>query len=322
MGDWQHAGNRPDLGRPEFCVYPSKMVNVRTGEHYLARCGSTRASRCEPCSELHRGDVAAVGRSGWTDRPSDRGYWCALTAPGADVLPWDRDKCTHSSGVECSGSEHGCVVDEIALALWHDQLALSWSHFIHDLRRLLNPGATGPVSSWPVQVDFHKSYEPQARGALHAHFMIRVTGVVTDRRFRAAFKLASSRHSFGRQLHCEVVDLSNPETIARKAGYMAKYAAKCADVLLDVVRLDRCTGEIKTGGLRSWSASRRWGDSMATVKMKRCTWAAAKRSGTEAEAQASPCADGGEATLDLYQHYYASMPDDYDDWASAVTSSM
>lgn len=308
-GQYQFAGYRPDLGRPDWCVNPSLMVNTTTRMHYLSRCQATRASRCPFCAEIHRGDVAATARSGWLDRPSERGYWCALTAPGADVLPWDRSECSHSVGVDCSGTEHGCVVEPQALAMWHDDLGQRWSHFVHDLRRLLNSGSTsGPVSEWPVQVEFHKSFEPQARNALHLHFMMRLAGVVTDRRFRAAFKLAASRHGFGKQLHCEQVDLSNAETVARKAGYLAKYSTKCADLLPEVVRLNPCTGEIRTGGLRAWSASRRWGDSMIVVKQRRCAWAAAAAVGaTLGTAAAGSSGGSAGGALDSYQDHYASI---------------
>lgn len=318
MTDWRfsHYENKSDEA---WCIRPAKMVNVVTGEWFLSRCESTRASRCKYCSEIHRGDVASVGRSGWLDKPTERGYWCALTAPGVEVLPWDRSKCSHSPSVTCSGSERGCVVEETALAIWHDDLGLRWSHFMHDLRRLVNPSVTGAVSSWPVQVEFHKSYEPQARGALHIHFMMRLEGVITDRRFKAAFKLASSRHGFGKQLHFEQIDLSNAEQVARKAGYLAKYSTKCADLLPDVRRLNPCTGELRDGGLRSWSASRHWGDSMTDVKQRRCKWAENDgRSEAGKGAPAPDCADGDGVALDSYQDHYALIAQEYEDFLVAT----
>lgn len=304
VSDWRHCSTSAPV--PGYCSMPGLMVNVWTGEHYLARCGSARPSRCEWCAERHRGDVAAVGRSGWADRMADRGYWVTLTAPGVGVLPWDRARCTHSAGVDCSGSI-GCVVEADALARWHDALPAAWTHFMTDLRRLLNPGVTGPLDSMPVQVEFFKTYEPQLRGALHVHSMMRVAGVVTDRRFRAAFRLAAFRNGFGRSIDCVMVDISQSIEAARKAGYCAKYASKNADALPAVRRINSTTGEISHGGLRAWSSSRHWGDSMKLVKDRRaCWWAGGTGGGVRSGGlPGAPAGDG--VALDSYQEIYASV---------------
>jgi len=290
--------------RPAQMVDPS-AVDLVTGlaPWILSRCRSARPSRCPYCANLHRGDVAAVGRSGWLDRPTDRGYWCTLTAPGREVLPFDLSQCHHSPGVPCAGSL-GCVVEAVALAVWHDRLALAWSHFVTDLRRLLNPGLSGPPSSWPVRVEFFKTYEPQQRGALHAHEMLRVIGVVTDRRVRAAYRLAAYRNGFGRQSVCQPVDLSETIVAARCAGYCAKYAGKCSDALPDVQRISATTGEVTYGGLRAWSASRGWGDSMMSVQARRMAWAGGTGGGLRSGVPVVP--DGAEGALDSYQDFYAS----------------
>lgn len=305
MSDWRHCGTAGPVDG--FCSFPGQMVNVWTGEHYLARCCSARPSKCEWCASLHRGDVAAVGRSGWVDNPLDRAYWVTLTAPGAGVLPWDRSRCSHSAGVECSGSI-GCVVEADALARWHDELSQAWSHFVTDLRRLLNPGLSGAVSSWPVRLEFFKTYEAQLRGALHVHSMMRLEGVVRDRRFRAAFRLAAFRNGFGRSLDCVMVDISQSMEAARKAGYCAKYAAENADRLPAVRRINSTTGEISYGGLRSWSSSRRWGDSMRLVQDRRRGWWAGVAGGG-VRSGGLPGAPAGDevAGLDSYQEIYATV---------------
>ena len=51
----------------------------------------------------------------------------------------------------------------MAAALWHDDLAQRWNWFVTDLRRTLD-----------LDVQFMKTYEPQERGALHAHAMARL----------------------------------------------------------------------------------------------------------------------------------------------------
>lgn len=298
---WRHAGYGPS--RDGWCTRPSVLRNSWTGETHQARCGSARPSKCPWCAEVKRLDIAAIGRSGWTDRPTDRGYWCALTAPGAAQLPFDVSQCTHSPGLRCSGKHFGCVVEADALARWHDGLPAHWMHFITALRRLLNPGLTGRPSSWPIQVEYFKTYEPQVRGALHAHFMLRVTGVCTDRRFQAAYKKAAEQNNFGPQMHCEQIDLSDSLAVAKKAGYCAKYSTKCADVLPTVRRLS-ASGELSHGGLRSWSASRHWGETMKLCKERRRNWATV--GGSPAPAGGLGGASGG-AALDSYQGIYAEQ---------------
>lgn len=272
------------------------MVNPWTGEWFDKRCGSARMSRCEYCAWIKRGDIAAIGRSGWApDRPGDRGYWLTLTAPGADVLPWDTTLCSHSPGVACSG-DIGCVCEADALARWHNDLGARWNHFVTDLRRSLG-----------VEIEYFKTWEGQARGALHAHAMLRVVGVVTDRRVRAAVRLLARRHGFGGQLKCDAVDLSDARTAARVAGYCAKYASKNADALPLVRRLDVCTGEVRFGGIRSWSASWRWGDTMKAISARRCAWAGAQSAGGSPPPGGVPGAGAAAAgRLDLNRDRYAS----------------
>lgn len=289
MSGWQFAGYGAPI--PGYCEMPAKMVDPsRPDEWYWRRCGCARPSRCAPCAEIKRNDVAAVGRSGWTDRLAERGWWVTLTAPGADVLPWDRALCSHSAGVPCSG-KIGCQVEAEALAIWHDQLGQRWSWFVTELRRELD-----------CDVQFFKTWEPQDRGALHAHSMMRTDEPLTERRMVAAVKAAALRWGFGEQVKCEMVDLGDTLQAAKCAGYCAKYSSKGADALPSVRRLNCATGEVRHGGYRSWSSSRRWGDTMASVKLRRCQWAASMAAARTAAAGL----DGDGVALDSYQGNYAT----------------
>lgn len=289
---WQFTGyGRPIAG---FCQWPAKMVNPSNPDGwYWSRCGASKSSVCPECAELKRGDIAAVGRSGWIDAPTGRGYFVTLTAPGGDVLPWDRERCLHGSAVPCSGAI-GCVVEHGAMARWHEGLGQRWSWFVTEVRRL-----TG------LEVQFFKTFEVQKRGALHIHTMLRVEGVITDRRFRAAIKLAASRWGFGKQVDIKTVDLADTETAAKVAGYCAKYASKSSDALVDVHRMDWHTGEFRPVGLRSWSASRSWGDTMKSIKLRRCQWAATSGATAAAGDPLPPGAAVGGA-LDSNQGIYAT----------------
>jgi len=295
-GQWRYAGRDMTAAKAGWCEQPQRFVND-DGRWYVRRCGAARASRCAPCAELKRGDVAAIGRSGvMSARPCDLAWLLTVTAPGADVLPWDRSLCSHSEGVDCAG-DLGCVVEAQALALWHGGLGLRWSHLVQDLRRVLGPG---------VRVEYFKVWEPQRRGALHAHAMVRAEGVGA-RRFRAAVRLCVRRpaRQFGRQFDLQAIDVSDPRAAARSAGYCAKYATKAADAL-GSVRAVKADGS-PSKGFRAWSATRGYGDTMKVVQMRRESWwAAGLRASSHGVggAQPPPCAGGA---LDLKSDRYASV---------------
>ena len=295
MSDWRVAGHEKPT-TDDWCQRPVRMVNVVTGDSHLSRCKSTRTSRCEYCARLHRGDVAAIGRSGWTDNPGDRAYWITLTAPGSDQLPWDKSVCGHGPDDECSGSD-GCKVDENAAALWHDGLPQRWSWFVTEVRRQCGDG---------VDVQFMKVYEWQERGVLHIHVMVRVVGVISDRRFRAALRLARQRQNFGRQMKVEAVNISDSRSAARVAGYVAKYCTKSADDLVSVRRIDSATGVIRNSSVRPWSASQRWGLTKRQISQQRCQWATLRAVGAPARPRSGGASAGAAgAGLDLNQHRYA-----------------
>lgn len=269
--DWRFAGQ--GVARDGWCSSPVRIVCRRCSTWFDRACGSARSARCGYCAAIKTGDVASIGRSGWSDRPTARAVWMTLTAPGVDVLPWDTSQCSHGPGVRCGGAI-GCRVDANAAAVWHDGMASRWTHFVTELRRSLNPGLTGPPSSWPVRVEFFKTYEPQERNALHVHAMLRVDGPCTWRRFVAMASKARRLNGFGPQMDVRSVDISSAEQAAIRAGYCAKYTSKNADALPSCRRIDRATGEVRYGGLRSWSASRRWGLTMGAVQGRRRAYAA------------------------------------------------
>lgn len=296
MSKWRFAGYRGDLGRDDWCCWPAMMIDGKGGK-VLTRCRSTRRSKCEHCSTIHRGDVAAVGRSGAiVDNPSDRVYLLTLTGPGADVLPWDVSQCSHGVEVECSG-KLGCVVDEHAAAVWHNDIGQRWSWFVTELRRQLGDGVT---------VEFMKTWELQERGVLHLHALVRVSGVVTDRRVRAAVRLSRARWGFGKQYKLDAINLADPAGAARAAGYVAKYVSKGCDVLPSVRRLSMATGELRTGGIRPWSASRSWGMTMRDIRASRVAWAVAAGA-TAGGAAATPPGGAVGAALDLSKDRYAGI---------------
>jgi hypothetical protein len=105
----------------------------------------------------HYGDSVSIG---------------TLTAPGADLLPWDTSLCTHAPGEKCSG-EKGCSVEWIYREVYNRTFSARRSR-LHEaackaadrfVRRIGYEGKlprnVGAVSG------------PQRRGVLHAHVVCR-----------------------------------------------------------------------------------------------------------------------------------------------------
>ena len=266
------------------------MVCVECGVSYPKRCQSGSRARCGFCSEIKAGDIAAIARSGWTDKPIDRAFMLTLTAPG---FTWDRSQCTHDGG-RCSGAR-GCKSDPDALARWHAQLARNWSDFITYLRRAL-PGC---------RVEYMKTYEPQKRDAQHVHAPMSVEGVVTEKRLRQVIAECAERWGFGPQLDVSMVDTKRvglgecSEGVARAAGYVAKYVTKSCDRMLTGIRMIDADGTERMGRLRAWSASRGWGDTMKRCAERRAQWMAAEALSAAGMAPApaggAPCAGAAGA---------------------------
>ncbi len=236
-------------------------------------------------------------RSGFNgDRPEGF-FFVTLTGLGADVLPWDTSLCGHSSdGGECSGDQ-GCKSERYSAALWNQTAPQRWSWFVTEMRRQLK-----------ADVQFCGAWETQKRGVLHRHTLMWSPGV-TKGRFKAAVRLSAHRWGFGRQIDVQAIRGSDGREMARKAGYCAKYATKGGDL---GVSLNPETGEIKQGGYRRWSASRRWGTTMRCIREERVRWATANAasgaSGTGAATAARPAggAAGAAGALDLEHEIYAT----------------
>src|SRR4051812_16227306 len=96
---------------------------------------------------------------------------CTLTAPGQDVgLVWDRENCTHGSGVTC-GREHGCKVLPAAAALWNEKSRGYW----RELNRICKLRADRAVKRLGHEYKgglLMYEWELQKRGVWHLHFLL------------------------------------------------------------------------------------------------------------------------------------------------------
>lgn len=230
-----------DLER-EDCDVPKLLVCRNCGGQLVVRCGTTRASRCSPCSESYRRRVMTVAGSGSHDAFLQGGtvLFVTLTAPGNDqhFMPsGDACPCTPPGGVN--------------LHEWNASSGLRWSRFVQQLRR-----ETG------IELQYFKGVEIQKRGAIHFHPLFRIPEGRGGRHWVRDIRRIAMHHGFGHSVD------ATPIADDKVAGYVAKYAAKACDDRDHIPWCDRKTGELRhgEGRYRTWSSSRSWGLSMKQVR--------------------------------------------------------
>jgi hypothetical protein len=87
-----------------------------------------------------------------------------ITAPGADVLPWDESRCTHPAGVPCSG-RNGCQLEADALEAWNAAAPANWTKLHRAVsQRCRRRGQKLRLLGYVWQL--------QKRGALHLHLVV------------------------------------------------------------------------------------------------------------------------------------------------------
>lgn len=258
LHEWKYAGRANELERAGTtglgCEQPNVLECRGCHERRVVKCGTTRRSLCEPCGTTYRGRVMHVGRSGMV--LGSEGLFVTLTAPGESphrMPDGRRCPCTPAGGV--------------VLSTWNASLGRRWNLFVTDLRRLLG------------EVEYFRAVEPQRRGALHVHALLRRRDGRPLRVSVSEVRRLALRHGFGHS-----VDVQRLE--ARHAGYAAKYVSKAADGRAAVpwlgwrsrggTWLDRRTGELVVverkrvrsfvPTYRTWTSSRLWGRSMSQVR--------------------------------------------------------
>jgi hypothetical protein len=273
--EWRWAGR----GVPrDDCDRPARIVCVKCSEWFVKRCGVSSRAQCGPCGESHRRRVATVCASGSVGKEGL--FMVTLTADGADVLPWDESQCSHDPEDPCSGRV-GCVVESLAAADWNGRAPRAFSDVVTYVRRRSG-----------VDVQYVACWETQKRGVLHRHALVRAPGI-SQRRFRAVWRLSAMRWGFGRQVQCDALSGD------RAAWYVAKYASKSVDELEQLQVLDRRTGELVSGSrVRPWSASRRWGQTMAQVRIAQASWHQAQLNAQGSLRAPAAATLGGAAALD------------------------
>lgn len=276
---WTYVGRSeeplPNCDRPRVLMSPDY-------ERVLTRCGASSRNKCVPCAQTYRQRVRRIFHSGWQDRPIDRVYLVTLTAPGESVhyLP---------NGEACPCTPDGGV----SLARWNSELGQSWTHLLEYLRREFG------------EIEYAKGTEPQVRGALHLHVLLRCNADLIAR--KVAVRRLAMRWGFGHSVDIKAVDSSSK----RAASYVAKYVSKSADEDIAVPWVDRQTGEIVNGArCRRWTSSRSWGLTMRQLRQAQADHArAAVECGVSRadDAGRGPCG-GAAVALDSNPESYTDHP--------------
>lgn len=279
------------------CQSPLQMVCKTCPERRRIACGTSRADRCEPCAIVYRQRVARVAGSGL--RLGRKGLFATVTAPGAALHyagPGRPCRCTPEGGVD--------------LATWNASAGARFNRLIQALSRFLNADVITVDENGHRRVEcgliYFKGAEVQRRGALHFHIMlVRRDGAPLAIRLSDLRRIAVE-HGFGHSVDAQPLTGRHAVYVAK---YVSKSAnerrsvpwsregwARPVNPAHRVVKIascdvrgnhversvmDRRTGEVvgpaaralyTAARYRTWSASRRWGDSMASVKAAQQHW--------------------------------------------------
>jgi hypothetical protein len=145
-------------------------------------CGRSRFGSM-PCKRRQCPSYAAVWAYDWRIvllenliAYGGKAVMYTLTPPGADVLPFDRSRCSHSPQVSCSALR-GCVVELGARRRWNATFQRRLSRLYETVQEAVRREVGVRANVLAV------GKEAQKRGAVHAHYVL---GVETADELRAA----------------------------------------------------------------------------------------------------------------------------------------
>lgn len=92
----------------------------------------------------------------------------SVTAPGADLYPFDPQFCSHAPGLRCSGKKFGCQVNPEMAEAFNRHAGKWWSE-LHRAAKTRADRATGFKGKVAARV-----WEKQKRGLAHVHGVVSV----------------------------------------------------------------------------------------------------------------------------------------------------
>ena len=272
-------------------------------------CGTKDAEKCAPCELKYRKRVRFIAREPVKVAPPRSVVLLTTTAPGVKRHCWAHlysdskgkaqpsTRCNDFDGKVhdwCPCGEGEPLDSRHLIGAWNEDLGLRWNRLITDLRR---GGALEGGFEQFEGAEYFKAVEPQKRGALHLHVLIRLKAVwVETPALREWVRELAVHHGFGHQVDLQVIGMGDLDHV-KAARYVAKYVTKAnaSSTAAPVVRrphqvlacdhetgdlytvhdtgcdCDRVRGDSVHDGhrlprkQRAWTASRRWGLSLGVV---------------------------------------------------------
>ena len=192
-----------------------------------------------------------------------------VTAPGADVFPFDPRFCVHSPSQKCSG-RLGCRVSPDAAEAFNNIAGKWWSQ-LHRAAKLRVDRCSGHRGKLPTRV-----WEKQRRGLVHVHGVLSVatpTECAWSRAYVTALREMAPRYGFG------FVD--GWHKIGRKfwpgtqaAGYLSSYFVRGRGRKADITKTVKAGDMPRLVVFVSRDLTMQTGCTMRALRNARRLWAA------------------------------------------------
>lgn len=237
------SGKVPEHKRDSLtCDAPVWFRCVYCPESFQGNCNSKDEAECAKCEMRYRIRVRTVIRLPMlASRPSSV-YLVTLTAPGKQrhcLTHTYTDKAGKTQpGVRCDFTKHDCVECVCSehrvetkgdISEFNFTLASRWNRFMTYLRRFSPDEVTGRgnKASRPfADFEYVKAIEPQKRGALHIHAVIRsARPFVMTPAVIADLKIMAMNLGFGHQFDIQTLGGEELDLVTA-ARYVAKYISK------------------------------------------------------------------------------------------------
>ena len=301
------------------CVNPIVLFCQDCELHILKPCGSADNTVCAPCEMVYRKRVRTIVREPALIAKPGSLSLLTLTGPGSKLhclthtyrskdrsgafVPRPSVKCNFDVDspstlwdeheiCPCSTADKLLDTPE-RIQSWNVSAIARFNDFITDLRR--------SVLGFE-NVEYFKAVEPQKRGVIHLHIVLRAERliIITSEMREQILKYAIA-HGFGHEVDFQLIanGKDDADSILKAARYVAKYVTKTnaeakaaillptipntveveyfavepeGDVLTKVRHVPLKMGRRRRIRYRAWSASRGWGLSLGKVKTLQRLW--------------------------------------------------
>lgn len=290
----QEPGALPWYARQD-CHDPISYYCEFCNDRFVGVCNSQDSTQCAPCEGRWRVRVRTIARVPLLVAKKGSTLLVTLTAPGRQQhclthTYLDKKTGQRRPSVRCEGLANPdlfhsdcvpCLCGEVGHRLetrqdmrdWNHRIVRRFNDFITDLRRTLPQFR---------DVQYFRAIEPQKRGALHIHALLRLKrlAVLDDATMAVILKL-TLRHGFGHEVDVKRIGSGDLDQV-QAARYVAKYVSKAKTgetrFAWDYFKhcgADECSPTVMTVARRThrrklprfWSCSRRWGLSYKAVML-------------------------------------------------------